>query len=52
MFELYNGVKKAVDFRPELGMHETLAYLEQQYPRLTERNEQYLALNQDSTLTL
>lgn len=49
---MYNGVKKAVELRPELGMQATLTYLEEEYPRLREQNAEYLGLNHDSNVTL
>ena len=41
---MYNGVQKAAQI-PELGMGETLEYLEQKYPLLAENNQKYLQLN-------
>jgi hypothetical protein len=38
---MYNGVQKAAQI-PELGMGETLEYLEQKYPLLAENNQKYL----------
>lgn len=44
-FELYNGVVKANEEKPSLGLQDTLLNLEEKYSFLINQNEEYLRLD-------
>ena len=46
LFELYNGLKRAHEKAPELGLEETLALIESRYANVLALNEKYLELSE------
>jgi hypothetical protein len=44
VFELYNGLQKAHQAKPELGLGDALKHVESQYKSLIQQNSQFLTL--------
>jgi hypothetical protein len=48
LFELYNGLLKARNDQPSLGLDEVVAHVENTYKKILKDNHQYLRLEESS----